>query len=129
MEKEIVRNVRIGGKEPVDLEIGEFTWGDEEEVTEKAKEKKINPATGEKETSFNLIRLQRLKLVKSIKNREVTEEELKNTPRKDVLRIIRAYNKLNELGDAEKSSPSEDGLGGSSERADSKNPPETPVKA
>lgn len=129
MEKEIVRNVRLGGKEPVDLEIRELTWGDEEEVTEKAKEKKINPASGEEETSFNLIRLQRLKLVKSIKNREVTEEELKNTPRKDVLRIIRAYNKLNELGDAEKSGPSEDGLGGGSERAESKNPPKTLVKA
>jgi len=33
------------------------------------------------------------------------------------------------LGDAEKSSPSEDGLGGGSERAESKTPPEALVKA
>ena len=112
MEKEIVKNIRIADGEPVDIEMRELLWEDEEEITALVKEKKINAKTGEEDIVFDVMRMQRLKYIRSICNRKVTEKELLATPRKDVMRLQRAFGKLNDIGDAEKSGPSETGLGG-----------------
>jgi len=52
MEKEIVKNIRLAGKEPVDVEMRELTWGDEEDLTMQVKEKKINAGLGKEETHY-----------------------------------------------------------------------------
>ena len=120
MEKEIVKNIRLAGKEPVDVELTELTWGDEEDLTMQVKEKKINAKTATEEVVYNLVRLQRLKLIRGITSHKVSEDELLSTPRKDVLRLARAFSKLNDVGDAEKSGPSEVGLEGEPAGGDEK---------
>ena len=112
MEKEIVKNIRLAGKEPVDVEMRELTWGDEEDLTMQVKEKKINAGLGKEETHYDLVRLQRLKLIRAIVSHKVSEAELLDTPRKDVLRLMRAFSKLNDISDAEKSGSSGTGMGG-----------------
>lgn len=117
MNKLIVKAVRIANNSPKDLEIGELTWGDEEDLTREVQKKVINVGKGTEDVEFDLVRLQRLKVIRSIKNIKITEEEFRATPRKDIIRINRAYRELNEVSDEEKSSPEEDSMEGNTERA------------
>jgi hypothetical protein len=122
MNNLIVKAIRIAGKEPKDVEIGELTWGDEEDLTKEVSSRKINVGTGNEETIFDLVRLQRLKIIKSIKNMKISEEEFRQTPRRDVIRINKAYRSLNEISEDEKSSPSEDAVEGNTAEGEVQEP-------
>lgn len=97
-----LEKIRIGNKEPVDLIIGEITWGDEEEITELGKEKKMDLKRAEEVISFNPVRMRRLRFIRSIKNIKVSEEDFLKTPKIDVKKIVSAYDILNELNEEEK---------------------------
>lgn len=99
-----LEGIRIGGREPISIVIGELTWKDEEEITELGKEKKIDTKRAEEVIDFNVIRMRRLRLVRSIKNPKVSEEDFLNTPKIDAKKIASAYDELNEIGSSEKRS-------------------------
>ncbi len=95
-------NIRIGGREPINLVIGELTWKDEEEITELSKEKHIDIKLAQEVVDFNPIKARRYRFIRSIKSHKVSEDDFLNTPKIDVKRIVKAYDELNELGLSEK---------------------------
>lgn len=119
---ETVKNVRIAGREPVDLTIGELSWKDEEEITNLIKKKVLNQRTGNFDVEYDLMKRRRLNLLRSIKKPEgITEADLLATNKRDVLRISNAYDRLNEITVDEKRSSDEDDNGGQANSSELEN--------
>ena len=118
----ITVKVRLDGTSREDVKVGEITGELDDRLMEECRKVEINQKTMQQEETYDTRLLWAKRVCASIQDREVDPKAFLKLYRRDRELLTKAYLKLNELGEAEKSLLVGDSGGAEAREGDSEAP-------